>query len=231
MKVALLYTGFLRTAYNNFDNHKKLIFEGYNPDVYVSTWDTQENDEVINESNLYIFGGNLKNVSINSVEDYIKNEKRYFNPIDRDGDVFKVDDRAYNANLPYGGPQYWVDRLMDQWYNVKKGMSLINGDYDIVIRLRFDLIFNTFVIDNFNGITVPFSPAEHQGLQIFNDHMAYGDLNLMRQYSNLWDHMHNIYIEHNFDISYAEKVLKFYLENYVTMEINRTGNINYNILK
>jgi len=53
----------------------------------------------------------------------------------------------------------------------------------------------------------------------------------MKKYSDLWNYMHRIYIEHNFDISHAEKVLKFYLENYVTTEINTTSNINYNILK
>jgi hypothetical protein len=232
MKIAIIYTGFLRTFNSNFHNHYSNILSKYDTDVFVSTWKSQEDNHIVDESEFQIFGENLKKISIFDEDVYKERYLKKFEIFDREDDIFKIDYRAVEANKPYGGPQYWVNRLMSQWFLVKKGFELIKNSnhYDLILRVRFDLFFTNFELQKTDSLVVPYSPAEHQGLQPFNDHLAYGNYENMKIYCDLYESMLTLYKNYNFDISYAEKVLKFHLDTNKT-KIERTNNINYIINK
>lgn len=227
MKVALLLTGYLRTFDQNVEqlyNSLPFISE---LDIYCSTWNTNEPkyrqfEQIgdIKEALLRAYP-NLKDFNISNQE-YYNEKKKPIKLLDRDNDIFKTNKRAAEHG------SFWVERLRDQWYLVKEGFKLIPDNYDIVIKTRFDLVLHHFNLVNRNGITIPFN-NHHEG---YTDHLAYGSYDDMMMYCNLYDHVNHMYRAHNVDISYAEKMLKFYLEEYskINVTLDR-DNINYTLNK
>lgn len=226
MKVALLLTGFTRSHLQNFQTIKHFILDRYDTDVYFATWDKTQgnlNSELIqsdNNSIIDLYGNKLKKYSIVDFDYYTKN-KTTIKLLDRTEDVFKTDPRAINHGA------FWVERLRDQWYLVNIAKDLIDGNYDKVIRLRFDIKLHNFSIINQNFVI----PKPHP-INPYTDHMAYGSQEIMTKYCSLFLHIEQLYKEYNLDISFAELMLKFFMEKtepYVDCFID--DNINYEIIK
>lgn len=226
MKIALLLTGFTRSHLQNFETIKHFILDRYNTDVYFATWNkTQGNlnsqlSDSDNKSIIDLYGNRLKQYSIVDFDYYMKN-KSTIQFLDRDDDVFKTNNRA----IEHGS--FWVERLRDQWYLVNIANKLICDSYDKVIRLRFDIKLNNFSILNENFVI----PKPHP-INPYTDHMAYGSQEIMNKYCSMFLHIEKLYKEYNLDISFAELMLKFYMEKtepYINCFID--DNINYEIIK
>jgi len=221
MNIAVVLTGHSREFDKTFPKFKE-IFEKYNADVYFNTWDVNEysinslgkfnlakhpvdKDSIIQKLKPY-----LVNYNFESWDDY---EKNRFSPIqflDRADDVFKINERAI-----YHG-SYWVERLRDQWWVVKKAWNLIDDPYkyDLIFRTRFDLQINTIQFKKAKFV-VPKSEVEFYKIGTnWSDHMAYGEPDTMEKYCNMFDHIESLYKDYNIDISHAEQLNEFYMKNY-----------------
>jgi hypothetical protein len=224
MKVAVILTGHSRDYNKSFDSFNKNVLEKYDCDVYFNTWDVNQAspDRNINRT----FNIPQKKVDTNSiVSQYTPHLKKYnfenwdeyqinrFDPIkflDRDGDVFKVNERAI-----YHG-SYWVERLRDQWWMVQKAWNLIDNpnDYDVVFRSRFDLNIEHIQFKKAKFV-VPKSEVEfHKIGTNWSDHMAYGEPDSMQKYCNMFDHIETLYNNYNIDISHAEQMSEFYMREF-----------------
>lgn len=226
MRVALLLTGFIRSHEQNFNSIKNLILDNYDTDVYISTWDKDQSyinselKESSPENIIKLYERHLKGFSILNFSSYL-NEKKKIQFIDREYDVFKTNQRA----IDHGS--LWIERLRDQWYLVNKGFKLISTEYDKVMRLRFDINLHSFRI-----IEESFVIPQPHPLNPYSDHMAYGNMEEMAKYCNMYNNIQIIYKEHNIDISFAENMLKFYMES--TSPIVNTyidSTIQYEIIK
>lgn len=206
MKIALILTGFLRTYKYSFELLKKNLLDKYNIDLYLATWDKQENNTFIenNFENIYK-NYNLKNLIIEDYKNYEK-EKFIIKKINRHNDVFVINQRAKEHG------EYWANRLKDQWFLVKRSFDSIKNleDYDLIMRLRFDLFITNIVLNKFDGIVIP----KDIGGWNFTDHMAYGDNKSMKKYCYLHDNIFLLYLLYNIDITHAVEMPKFYLENF-----------------
>lgn len=206
MKVAVIITGFLRTYEQAFSLLQRNVLDKYNIDLYLATWDKQENGSFVT-SNFYnrYKNYNLKNVIIENVENYNK-QKFVIKKITRNRDVFDIDERAKQHG------EYWANRLKDQWYLVKKGYESIDNkkDYDLILRLRFDLFLESILLNKQDAVIIP----KDIGGWRFTDHMAYGDTNSMNKYCLLHDSIYDLYLLHNIDITHAVEMPKYYLENF-----------------
>jgi hypothetical protein len=224
MKIALLLTGFIRQHSRCYESIIKHIINKYNVDVYFATWDKTQsyiNTELVVSDytglmNIY----DIKGYVVLNYDHYIQNKV----PIQfqsRLNDIFLTDSRAREHG------SFWVERLRDQWYLIKEGFLSIPYIYDTIIRLRFDIKLHNFSIQS-NNFTIP--KPNHSNP--YNDHIAYGSVDSMRKYCFLYDFINKMYIEDNVDISFAELMLKYYMENMepkIKTHINT--DISYEILK
>jgi len=229
MKIALLLTGFSRTYRFTFENLKKNLFDIHDVDTYICTWDKcqlrsgETPFEVDTGELINCYQENLFDVNVINYEKYNMNRFKSIQFLDRSLDVFKVDPRAKEHG------SYWVERLRDQWYIVKKAFSMIHNpkEYDLIMRLRFDV----------NLIDIRFEDREFVipkdiGNWNYSDHFAYGRYLTMKKYCNMFDYLEDMYVTYNIDISHAVNMLKFYMEHYGN-KVNTfvDTNINYTIVK
>jgi hypothetical protein len=225
MKIALLLTGFVRSYLNNFNSLKVNIIDKYNTDIYISTWNKTQSiinsgyDDYDINSFINIYSDKLKDYIILDIDKYYA-DKINITFQSRSDDIFKINNRA----IEHGSR--WVERLRDQWYIVNNGFNLISNNYDYIIRTRFDVLIN-----NFNLLPIDFViPAPHP-INVYNDHFAYGNYDNMKIYCDLYSNIEKLYIDYNIDISNAEYMLKFYIENYHKINTYIDSTIKYGILK
>ncbi len=221
MKIAVILTGFLRTNQTMFTFLERNLLSKHECDLFCITWDKQENNNIVQSNDFKIYDSYLKKYKIESVEQYNKN-KKVFTPIDRENDVFKVDNRA----IQHGA--YWANRLIDQWKLVFEGYKLIDTPekYDIIIRLRYDLKIDKIDFLLTDSLIIP----QDIGGWSFTDHMAYGNNNVMKTYCELYNHIEQLYITDNIDITHAVEMPKYFiLKNKINYIID--DNIIYGIQK
>jgi hypothetical protein len=221
MKVAVLLTGFLRTYKETYPILESNILNKHICDIYSVTWSKQENNNSLDEKYFELYRKNLKKYKIINSEEYYKN-KKIFEPLDRENDVFKINSRAKEHGT------YWANRLIDQWKLVHECFNLMEtpDEYDLILRLRYDLKLHNITLNNTNNLIIP----KDIGGWEFTDHMAYGNPKTMKIYCDLHNHIENLYIENNVDITHAVDLPKFYIiKNNINFLIDK--NIKYNIFK
>ena len=161
MKIAIVYSGFIRNFFKLFNNHKDFFFSNLkknnNIDIFFHTWihngkkqKTKENrknwdknkkintDVLINTLNpkLYIIENQLDLIKKKNIKD--KLEK---------GNKLKM----RNNDIPY-------EHYFFQNYSIYKGFELVfnyekkyNFEYDYICRIRFDIIFKEKFLFNLNN--------------------------------------------------------------------------------
>ena len=245
MKVAVVLIGFCRNYEKTYQNLYRHILEKYNADIFISSWDVIQHrpthwDSSNPNTNYQIPTSTLDTESI--VKLYNKTEKLISYNFEN-WDIFcknRFDFLDISANHSFQTNQrakhhgsFWVERLRDQWYIVKKGWDLIKNpkEYDIILKIRFDLLINNIQL-NTNRFTIPsLDIVERVGIN-YCDYLAYGTPIQMEKYMNLFDSIEKINLINNVDISNAEEMLHFYMEKY-QIRINTfiDNNIKYELLR
>ena len=70
MKVGLILSGFLRTYKEAFSLLQKNVFDRYDTDLYLATWNKNENGTFIEDFEKIYSGCNIKSISINDIDIY-----------------------------------------------------------------------------------------------------------------------------------------------------------------
>jgi hypothetical protein len=193
MKVALLLTGLPRKVQEGYDNYWKHIIENYDTDVYLHFWEDEEFDKVLNvySPKKYICEKPFK----------FTNYKIGINSYFRDG--ITPDDLSRPLE------QYDVAgnfRSLPMFYSWQRGYGLIEGEYDCIIRSRYDLgTENQIKLQNLDLTKINTSGMHWPGSIIFDDNLCitnqtYG----YKIFSNIFD----VFVEHiksNSTIHFAER--------------------------
>ncbi len=194
MKIALLYSG-LASGFSAeiLDNHKRYIIDHYDCDIYLSTYNTDNYEPTLK----------LLNPIKYNIQDWVSTNPLF---------------EQIAANIKYKPPETKPINTLSMFYQIQKCFSLVeNNIYNAIIRLRFDITFDTKldIIMNQN-INIP-QGGDHWGgiLDLF----AYGSFDIMKKYSQLYDKI-NEYITSNSVIFHPESMLRFYL-NECGVPINR----------
>jgi hypothetical protein len=221
MKIAVVLTGHCRDFDKSFPKFKEL-FEKYNCDVYFNTWDINEHSintlgkfnlskhPVDKEKLISTLSSYLKNYNFESWENYEKNRFPKIEFIDRADDVFKVNPRAIHHG------SFYVERIRDQWWMVKKAWGLIENpyEYDLIMRVRFDMVIEHIEFKKADFV-VPKSDIEFYKTNThWSDYFAYGNPNTMYKYFHFFDCIESLYVDYNMDISHAEQMHEFYMRNF-----------------
>ena len=102
--------------------------------------------------------------------------------------------------------------------------------YDVITRCRYDLKFSNNKHIEYDLEKLNIAQTKNHSIHGYNDHFAIGAPEIMKNYCTIYDNIEKMYQEHNIDISYAEKMLKFYIEDYCNIE-TKYHYENYIVLK
>jgi hypothetical protein len=227
MKVAICLSGQTRNWKSSYQSIKNQIIEKYNADVFIHTWDVF--GKMIPHHYIKNYNDNFDEINY----EFIKNYKPKKIQIDWPKyDTFKQkinESRFYNTLM--------------MWYSIDKSNQLRkeyefenNIKYDIIIRCRFDLFFENFVINDVNKNTIYLPPNENidnpftiemkkmlleMGTKYMpNDQLAYGVPDVMEYYCSVYDILNNNIYEY---IHHPEGLLTQHLwekNNKIKVEIN-----------
>lgn len=140
MKTALLLTGHMRCWQQVFPNTKQLIIDKYKPDVFINTWDSEAYWDPHSEKGVTEGGPKL---DVNAVQSTYKPVRMM---VERYEDLEQnFSDRVTEYTNFFHVPKNQVS----MWYKVGRGMTMVEDymmlsgkTYDLIIRLRPDLVFN-----------------------------------------------------------------------------------------
>lgn len=199
MKIALCISGIFSCGYSAFPYIYNSFINGYNTDVFIHTW---ESDNPLLE--LY-----------NPTNFIVENNEKILNSYGREhGYLYDK-----SAVLGIGNNK---DNIVSMFHSINKSVGMVkshNKKYDIIIRVRPDMYIpqkinlNNIISDIMNGlydiqIPIPVNNQNHGG---YNDKILIGNACSMYSYANIIHELFNIcnttkYIQ-------AESILKNHLIN------------------
>lgn len=215
MKIALLLSGFLRTFDENYASLKENLLDRFDTDIYITTWNINEPQyESFNVNKIVnLYGNDLKGLSVKDYNIYekFKNRMVIFDDMSNLIKTLSKDKITTDKCILEHGT-YWVERLKDQWLLVNENYNqiIVPEHYDIIVRSRFDISYNRpFTFTSNDNFTIPENP--YHG---YTDHLAYGSPIVMKKYCQLYQHIQSLYENFHIDISFAEGMLRYYMEEY-----------------
>lgn len=135
MKIAICISGQPRNFKQSYESLKIYFLDKYDCDIYFHTWKTDSF-----ESTNFGFGNHQYNLNRNDFHDLISlyQPKNHIleNPI-----VFDASD--YKCPI-WRQP---LNNTLSMFYSTYKSFQLIEGDYDYVIRTRFDVDYSKFNLE------------------------------------------------------------------------------------
>ena len=153
MKTALCISGELRT-FNNpnvIDNLKKYILDDLTPDVFLSVWDHvgmsihQEKNfdsisKTFNVQELYNIYGNIKSVNVENLDNWLSSPGN-----DSLKDRYRQWSTHKNSSFDVATTIPHFYKVYDT-YKLKKDYETNNNvNYDLVIKMRPDLLFVNYI--------------------------------------------------------------------------------------
>jgi hypothetical protein len=192
MNVALLLTGHMRCWEQVFPNTKHHIIDKYNPDVFIDTWDREA----------YWDPHSQKGITENGPKLDITRIEEAYKPV-----CMNVDDYAqYEDNFANRAEQftnfYHVPKnQLSMWFKVGRGMltveehmMLTGKTYDVIIRMRPDLMFNQPLPDFDPNKFYTLGYKNHMG-QGTSDMIQVGNFFTMSLFCKVLYHMPQLYKE------------------------------------
>ena len=228
MKVAVCYSGFLRSIHDTYPHIiSQLSLGSHDVDYFIHTWDVPEYDSEIKYARKFIkpkmmmcetqkkFERNpyhFINSDLTSSQ-YLQQltesgeHKKYYTPPSQENNYHFHKELEIVKFKHYS---CWPFNFLSQFYSIHKSLDLKkiyeqnnNIKYDYVIRLRTDLYFNTKTDIQFfdsNKINV-LNSACHKGTDLtINDHFACSSSDLMDIYSECFLFIPVYYFTYKIDL-------------------------------
>jgi hypothetical protein len=187
MKIAIFYTGMFRNFLDCVSNHKEMLLDFYDCDVYLNLWDTYGYGHVAKKYST-IENDIIKSEDIEKILDILKPKDYLF-------ESFKsVEDDLINLSNLFSEQDFppHPKNVLSMFYKIKKGGEMIEDSgvkYDVVIRLRTDVFFfhkieinedikeNTFYVNHNGGWDD----------STLGDWFGYGDQNTMFKFCKMYN--------------------------------------------
>ena len=187
-KLAILMIGNMRSfniTYSKFEQH---VLSQYDCDLYFTTYDKRFNfkacpnstEEPMTEEKIRdVYGRTVKQITIVNQDAFVEPYKRLIGKYYICGGDL---DRLYT-----------IQKLATMAYDIFRGECTRNNKiYDIVIKMRPDMLFHEKLVINFsisdNNVIVPTNDSGGG----FNDHMAYGRGKAMSKYFSYYRKFYEI---------------------------------------
>jgi hypothetical protein len=140
MNVALLLTGHMRCWDQVFPNTKKHIIDKYNPDIFIDTWDSEAYWDPHSSKGITEGGPKLDVTAI----------EQTYKPVCMNVENYEEFEDNFSTRAKQFETFYHVPKnQLSMWFKVGRGMlaieehMMLSGKtYDLIIRMRPDLVFN-----------------------------------------------------------------------------------------
>jgi hypothetical protein len=174
MKIALCFSGQPRSFKAGYEYYKRNLFDHYEVDVFIHSWNTEHNDEIV----------------------------KLYNPVAYEfEDVLKDDFDSKYKNVPF--PQKWPARFaVYAIYSMYKSL-LLKQQREIANQFAYDWVIKSRTDYALNGI-IPFEQCEKDKIYIpdcrmvptrdfGNDQFAFGSSDVMNKRMSIWPNMQEFY--------------------------------------
>ena len=192
MKVALLLTGHMRCWDQVFPNTKQHIIDKYNPDIFIDTWDSEAYWDPHSAKGITEGGPKL---DIAGIEEAYKPVVMNVDSYEHFEDNFVT--RAKQFETFYHVPKNQIS----MWFKVGRGMlsveehmMLTGKTYDLVIRMRPDLVFNESLPEFDSNKFYTLGYRNHMG-QGTSDMVQVGNFFTMSLFCKVSYHLPQLYKE------------------------------------
>ena len=205
MKIAVLIYGRLNKCVEHYANTIESIGQEHEIDFFLS--------------------------SDNSDENLLQQFIELYKPISYIND--KIEYSIDLTNYPGKRVETNIHNMICHFINKERVFSLLEEhtekekvNYDIVLSLRIDLVFkDIFLFTNTNNNTI-YIPLGNDWAGGINDQIAYGNINVMRKYNNIFKYV-IVLLDEFFSIPHPEsltlanityhnlEISRFYLEYYI----------------
>jgi len=213
MKVALVLSGLPRKVVEAYDMCWGHIIENYDTDVYLHFWKNEEYEKVL---------------QVYTPKKYICEEPFSFEDF-RKG-VTKTGDNPFNLETPYefndnfgGFPMY---------HGWQQSVKLIEGEYDCVIRSRYDLGSERIFLEKLDLTKINISAHHWEGSVIPDDNLFITNQTLTTLlFSDIFDEFVS-YVRKTGQVSTPERNLMEILNRKDLYKyINKTYDLNFKLLR
>jgi hypothetical protein len=192
MKVALLLTGHMRCWKQVFPNTKQHIIDKYNPDVFINTWDSEA----------YWDPHSQKGVTEGGPKLDISDIEKSYKPVHMTVENYENYEDNFVARAKQFTNFYHVPKnQISMWFKVGRGMlsieehMLLTGTtYDVIIRMRPDLVFNEALPDFDSNKFYTLGYKNHMG-QGTSDMIQVGNFFTMSLFCKVLYHLPQLYKE------------------------------------
>ena len=151
MKVALLLTGLPRKVQEGYEQYWKNIIENYDTDVYLHFWEDEQYEKVLE----------------------VYSPKKYICEKPLDFTEYKKTILSLNDNVKYEWKQVDSFRVLPMFYGWQSGYQLIEGEYDCIIRSRYDMgSSNSIKLENLDLSKMNVSNYHWPGSKILDDNLC-----------------------------------------------------------
>jgi hypothetical protein len=169
MKVALLLTGLPRKVEEGYENYWKNIVENYNTDVYLHFWEEEEYEKVLE----------------------VYNPKKYICEKPFKFTEYKIGISS-STDVEYEWKHYDVAdsfRVLPMFYGWQSGYQLIEGEYDCIIRSRYDMSSpNPIKLENLDLSKINVSSYHWPVSEILDDNLCISNHKLSNMlFADLFD--------------------------------------------
>ena len=192
MKVALLLTGHMRCWDQVFPNTKQHIIDKYNPDIFIDTWDSEAYWDPHSAKGITEGGPKL---DVAGIEEAYKPVVMNVDSYEQFEDNFVT--RAKKFETFYHVPKNQIS----MWFKVGRGMlsveehmMLTGKTYDLVIRMRPDLVFNESLPEFDSNKFYTLGYRNHMG-QGTSDMVQVGNFFTMSLFCKVLYHLPQLYKE------------------------------------
>ena len=225
MKMAICYSGMFRNFQNNIDNHIEHLISKYDCDVYLSFWDTHGFNTVSTKFDS-IPNDNIDIESKNKILKKLNPKNFEFESYSQLENFFELESKKYSDS------EYppFCKNILSMYYKINRCGKMVkysNVDYDLILKLRSDILFAEDLILQSPKENTIYSPIKSSWPQSMNDQLIYGNKEVMTIYHDLYNKLPEIWTSW---VSHAapEALLFHHMENNnISME---SQDINYDLL-
>lgn len=216
MRTAILLSGQIRDAKDCFPSLKQFIIDAYDADVFIDTW--------VPESNVLDHRGQLiqNNLTSDEVLSLYKPKLAVFEDFDSSPFIKQLKEIVIENKTAYDGSHAWEtksENIFYMYYKVWRSFESMayyekinNFKYEIVIRARFDLNFESFPIIKPLPQTVHIpSGFDHRGG--INDLLSLGNREAMEKVCLLFRNL----------LQYANSGIGFHPESILRRHLDLSG--------